>query len=703
MQTKYSTVRNYTAYYLVILLCCVSLNSQAQKEGNIWYFGNEAGLDFNSGQAVTINNSKMYQREGCAVISDSDGNVQFYTNGQQVWNSGGYLMGNGQTLMGDASSTQSAIISKQPGNNNLYYLFTVPNLVGTTGLRYTIIDMSLNGGAGDFSGSLNNTMHATPTEEKVTAVSHANGEDVWIITHLWDTDAFYAFLLTGTGLDVNQPVICNTGIIHQGGGDKIPGYMKASPDGSKLAIITRTNNSFQLFDFDNQTGIISNPITFLSQYPLGYGLEFSPNGKMLYISDYSTTKKVTQFDLTLPPAQMINSGIVVGTVSNTFIGALQVAPDRKIYISKFDATPSDPFIGDSYLGVINFPDERDLACGFVEDAIDLGTKKCLWGLPTFVQSIFFQLQNFTATTNCAYDTTHFTISNQTDLLGVKWDFGDPSSGIFNQSDVFEPSHVYNTGGNYNVMLISYFVANTDTIYRMVTVHPVPQLELGVDRDFCSNDPLILHAGDNSNTYEWQDGSTDSIFVVNNSGFYRVIVTNEFGCQTTDSVTLSMIESPVVELGNDTLLYVGETLTLQVNPGYTGYLWNTGDTLSNLTISAPGEYWVKVDNNGCRNSDSIVVYFESNCHMYCPTAFTPNGNGMNDAFTPVSNEVLSAYHLYISNRWGTIVFESTDTNITWDGTYQGSLVEIGVYVWTIEYKCLYSDVSEAKRGTVVVLR
>jgi gliding motility-associated-like protein len=692
-----------SCYLWLLAILLFSLNGVAQREGNFWHFGDFAALDFNSGEPVFLDNSAMYQREGCASISDSNGQLMFYTNGIKVWNRLNQAMGIGQLLSGGQSATQSAIIAKKPGNNRLYYIFTVPDLdiSGTRGLRYTVVDMDANNGFGDFTQTMNATLNAAPTEEKITAVKHANNQDIWIITHLWNTDTFYAFLLTEQGIDKDHPVISHSGIIHSG--VNMAGYMKASPDGSKLAIITKTNNSLQLFHFNNLSGEIDQPITFLSNYPGGYGIEFSPSGRLLYITDYLSVCKVVQFDLTLPENEMINSGIVVGTVPNTYIGALQLAPDRKIYISKFDSTSSNHFVGDKYLGAISFPEERGLACGFVQDALDLGTKRCLWGLPTFVQSYFFQLQDFSATTSCAYDTTYFTITNHNDLNGVLWDFGDPASGTENQSDSLQPSHVYTTGGDYNVRLISYFAANTDTIYKKITIHPVPQIDLGVDRSFCSNDSLVLYAGDRNNTYLWQDGSTDSIFNVNYTGVYKVTVTNAFGCHATDSVSLIRIESPVVNLGNDTLLYTGETLELQINPNYTSYLWNTGDTLSHLTISAPGEYWADVDNQGCRSSDTIVVFFESNCHLYCPTAFTPNGDGMNDSFAPLSNEALSDYHLNIRNRWGTVVFESADISITWDGTFQGSLVEAGVYAWIIEYKCMYSHVPEAKTGTVMVLK
>ena len=689
-------------FSILLILCFIASNSIAQKEGNIWYFGDHAGLDFNSGVPVPINNSAMYQREGCAVISDSDGQLLFYTNGQLVWNRIGKPMNEGLLLQGGQSSTQSAIIAKKPGNNTLYYVFTVPDGIGDIGLRYTIIDMSLNNGYGDFLFAGTTTLNAGPTEEKVTAVAHENGTDIWIITHLWDSDAFYAFLLTENGIDKNQVVISNTGLFHQGAALSA-GYMKASPDGSKLAIITRINNSFQLFDFNSQSGIISNPVTFPSQYPLGYGIEFSPKGDMLYISDYSATKSITQFDLTLPVNEIVNSGIIIGAVSNTFIGALQIAPDGKIYVSKFDHSSSNPYYGDKFLGAITFPEKRGLDCLFVEDDLYLGDGACFYGLPTFVQSYFFKLQNFTADNICSGDTTYFSISNDEELIGVLWDFGDPASGTLNQDTSINSIHVYNTSGEYEVQLISYFNTNVNTITKTIIINPSPEVNLGIDRNICSIYENILFAGNGNNSYIWQDGSSDSTFSPISSGDYNVTATNSFGCTSSDSVTLTMIESPEINLGNDTILNVGETITLQVSSGYSEYYWNTGSSNNYLFIDTPGEYWIEVENSGCFASDSIKIIFESHCRIYCPTAFTPNGDGSNDTFTPMSNEDLSKFHLMIFSKWGTNIFESFDLTNTWDGMYNGNMVEIGAYVWVIEYQGLYSIENKAYKGTVVVLR
>ena len=103
-------------------------------------------------------------------------------------------MPNGTGLMGNSSSTQSAIIVPNPGNSNQFYIFTVPSVGGqANGLRFSIVDMSLNGGLGDVIAASKNTLVVTNVSERVTAVKQANGNSYWIVTKLFNSLNFNAF------------------------------------------------------------------------------------------------------------------------------------------------------------------------------------------------------------------------------------------------------------------------------------------------------------------------------------------------------------------------------------------------------------------------------------------------------------------------------------------------------------------------------
>src|SRR6185295_10694785 len=212
---------------LLLLLSCKCF---AQNEANIWYFGNQAGVDFNSGTPVALTNcSPSFNAfEGVGTLSDANGNLLFYTDGNHVFNANHVTMPNGTGLLSNTSSTQTGLSIKQPGGGSIYYVFHIDFNYSNIKLYYSTVDMSLDGGLGDVAQS--NILLRDNTTEKVTGVRHANGTDVWIISHDMGSNAFVAFLLTSSGLSAT-PVISNTGPAFS---NEI-GYLKASPQGNMLA------------------------------------------------------------------------------------------------------------------------------------------------------------------------------------------------------------------------------------------------------------------------------------------------------------------------------------------------------------------------------------------------------------------------------------------------------------------------------------
>src|SRR6186713_1424963 len=157
---------------LLYLTFLISITAAAQKENNMWYFGKNAGLDFNSGAPVPLTNSAMNTWEGSASVADPvTGNLLFYTNGEFVWNSNHNLMPNGNGLWGQYSSCQSSLIVPVPGNSTNYYVFTTDAATGgfpNAGMMaYSIVDMSLAGGLGDVT--VKNVALFDTTTEKLTA------------------------------------------------------------------------------------------------------------------------------------------------------------------------------------------------------------------------------------------------------------------------------------------------------------------------------------------------------------------------------------------------------------------------------------------------------------------------------------------------------------------------------------------------------
>lgn len=370
---------------LIIGSIALSFASLAQKEKNTWYFGDHAGLDFNSGIPVAITNGSMFTYDNCTSVSDNiTGNILFYSNGVDVWNSNHSVMPNGSGLLGNTTGGNSAFAVKQPGSNSLYYLFTNDAYAGSNGLRYSIVDMTLSAGLGDIT-TTKNIQLLYPCTEKVCAVLHNNMQDIWIIVHGWNNDEFYAYLLSNTGLNAT-PVVSQIGSVHSGGTlgtYNSMGQIAASPDGFKIGLAIFDMNQFELFDFNRTTGVLSNAV-ILPNYSKSWGIEFSGSGSKIYTSQWggSSASTIRQFDISsFNQSSILASESIIGTATspdpNYKAGYMQRGPDDKIYVAKFAST---------YLAVINLPNNTGIACNFVDNGIDLNGKKSQAGLPSFIQT-----------------------------------------------------------------------------------------------------------------------------------------------------------------------------------------------------------------------------------------------------------------------------------------------------------------------------
>ncbi|MGB0895805.1 MAG: hypothetical protein ACPGRW_00625, partial [Flavobacteriaceae bacterium] len=405
-------------YLFALLLLIFSYDSFAQGEANNWFFGDNASVSFNSGSPVALPGGQIQTNEGSASISDAQGNLLFYTDGISVWNKNHQAMpGANYTLNGNPSSTSSGLIVPSPGNSNLYYIFTVdePSHSGSAasnhGLNYTVIDMSLDNGNGDVA-QLNVplvTYNTSDTEEtrykcseKITAVKSSDCSSFWVITHF--TNNFYSFEVNSTGVS-NTPVVSTTPTLVPLSGYRrnAIGYIKSSPDGSKLAVAHShigtelgNNNSAPggvfLYDFDTTSGVVSNEEEVYNRANGDgpYGVEFSRSGERLYttVNDAANNSKLIQLDLTV--ADIPASKVIIDEFSQYAHGALQLGPDGKIYRALLNFNTGYG----GFLGVINDPEVIGLGCNYDEQGVALdiqstgvieGTRL---GLPPFIQSLF---------------------------------------------------------------------------------------------------------------------------------------------------------------------------------------------------------------------------------------------------------------------------------------------------------------------------
>ncbi len=386
--------RNYS-YILVIAILAFGVDSYCQKQGNVWYFGNEAGVDFNSGSPVAITDGQLgllsTPNQGTTAISDSSGYLLFYSDGVKVWNALHDTMPNGTGLFGSEYSTQSALIIPAPENPNRYfYLFTVSAATPsypTEGLSYSKIDMTLDGGNGDVMATEKNIMLATAMPSRLAATRHQNGSDYWILSHKHNTDEFWAFLLTDAG--ITDTVISAIGSVHGSGFPSSSGQVKFSPNGQKVVIGTANIlNILELFDFDNATGALSNALDLdvpNADMANTYGVEFSPDNNKLYASGRSSSgivySMLWQYDLTAGGGDILAINASMYLVFEDFAGlvggvGLQLGPDDKIYTVSLN--------DQHYLSSIENPNALGSACNWVDLSVYLNGKQAYISVPSFV-------------------------------------------------------------------------------------------------------------------------------------------------------------------------------------------------------------------------------------------------------------------------------------------------------------------------------
>ncbi|PWT70740.1 MAG: hypothetical protein C5B59_20265 [Bacteroidetes bacterium] len=289
----------------------------------------------------------------------------------------------------------------------------------------------------------------------------------------------------------------------------------------------------------------------------------------------------------------------------------------------------------------------------------------------------------------------------------------PASGYSNYE--WTPLNYYMTADQANGHAIFYPLSDTSYIVSALqsggclvkdtihfTVLNSPDVNIGKDTSLCPGQPLSLDAGPGFTSYSWNTGANAETLQVSNAGIYAVKVKATNGCSASDSILVKYLGLPVFSLGNDSFLCKGQQMILspQQNPAG-NYVWQDGSTNHSYTVDEPGLYSLTVTNTCGSSSDSINIS-SGVCKLQMPDAFTPNNDGKNDVFRVKYVYAVKEFHLKIFNRWGQLVFQSSDMRQGWDGTFNGQNQPTGGYVWFID-----STDSDGKkislRGTVVLIR
>lgn len=673
--------------YLIVLL--FSNLAFCQSPAGVWYFGNKAGIDFNSGtNPVALFDGQMETFEGCATLCDDFGTLLFYTDGISIWNRDHQIMPNGTGLLGDSSSTQSGIIVPIPGSSTLYYVFTVDKLANPNGLKYNIVDMSLEDGKGDVT--IKNVSVLTPTAEKINVVKHANENDYWLITHKFNNAEFYAYQITAAGL--SAPVISAVGEVINGSSQNSLGYLKSSPDGKILASANSKpgTSNLQLFNFNTATGgltlMSTTPFTSGSTGIGVYGLEFSNDSNLLYVTnvDYETRKSyLYQFNIESQNETAINnSQLLLGEFtsdsnSKGTYGALQLAPNKKIYLARNNF---------GFVGVINNPDVLGTGSNFNQNGFSLGDRTSNYGLPMFVTSLFDITFRFSDV--CFGGPTQFEIPAINNYTSISWDFGDPASGS-NSSSLPNPAHTFSAAGVYEVTVTVQSMVSTKTYTKNVTIVDTPVANPATDLEICGEGnfsiftlsektPEILgsqslslynvtyHAtleDANNNENPLPNSYTST---ANPQTIYARIQSQSGDCFDTTDFKLIVNKKPNLE-EDENVAYCKNSYpqTIALHAGNLSpsvnltYLWSTGATSEAIQVSQSGVYTVTATtNSGCESTRTITVT-ESETAII---DFAVQGNP-GDYSIVVNASGLGDYVYALDNEFGTYQSNSVFSNVS----------------------------------------
>ena len=414
---------------IVILLCAIKgLYAQqpaySLKENSNWKFYQYGGIRFASNNpvadtsamrfqyGVTTPNPGVAQTYNAAAVSDTAGELLFYTDAYKVWNRNHIEMPNGNGLLA-SNALDAALITPVPDHPNRYYIFYMAGEItlmeaspNAFSLYYTVVDMTLNGGMGDVVAGQKNVLVSTNLSGAVKAVP-GNDCNLWLVTHDLYNTQFKVFEVSNTGVNTN-PVLSNAG-------NGLVGFLGPLSFGGNIAVShNRTRLVFaqnggdlvpivELFDFNPGTGAVSNGMVIDTLgFFQSYGLCFSPDNSKLYLSllnpgelspanpnNLHVESSLFQYDISLATAGAIdNSRVLLSDSISSYNNVLRMGPDGKIYLPAsyggdtsttigysypYPATPAN-YTGpafQAYIGRVENPNQAGLACNLNRHALAL--------------------------------------------------------------------------------------------------------------------------------------------------------------------------------------------------------------------------------------------------------------------------------------------------------------------------------------------
>ncbi len=311
---------------------------------------------------------------------------------------------------------------------------------------------------------------------------------------------------------------------------------------------------------------------------------------------------------------------------------------------------------------------------------------------------------------CLNDTTYVNVINQ-GASNYTW---SPLQYLLNPN-TYSPGFYPPVNTTYTLTVSNYCYSKSDSV--QIIVLPLPVLSFTHLDSICYGDSLQIGVS-GALTYVWDSDPTLSVLNIPNpyaspltSQYYYATGTDVNGCKGYDSTFVNVIALPYVNAGNDTLIWRDTPAFLDGSTNADIYYWAPATYLTdyrllqNTAVIPKTQAYVLLAQNdfGCINRDTILITVEPITLVMLPTAFSPNGDGVNDVFRIVRHlNIYSLKEFSVYNRWGEKIFATTNLNEGWDGTYKGKEQEISTYVWQVV--AVSKDNEEiVRKGNVTLVR
>ncbi|WKV10654.1 PKD domain-containing protein [Marivirga harenae] len=600
----------------------LTLFEEQKQLANFWYFGDGAGIDFNNDAGpLAVTDGNIEASEGCTTVSDDNGDLLFYTNGDVIWDANHQIMANGTDLGGDPDASQGVIAVAHGADPSLFYLFLNEDVSsGTNIFSYALVDLKLNEGSGDVV--LKGRKIYSRSTEKVAAQGIENTN---VLTHEIGSNSYRLYPVNDQGINAAEFISQGSDYFSSSSAN---GYLKYAAGGDKVAQAYNSGGAFIDYLRRDSTGNWEEALLDVNFGGTVYGIEFSPSANLLYATISNGQNSLllqipVNDDYTID--QIENPDSVTVADLNFEAGAIQTGPNGQIYIAANNSP--DVF-------TLGSPDQRfdpdngaNLASAL--QPFNLAGRNSRLGLPNFVQNLSTpdQEPSINVLAGCTSDpiilqgvgktsfdqfswtitpegssNSVYTSSNQNDTLDINLDPG-----------VYEASLRITNQCGYDELLVENFelFASPD-VSNVIT-----------PRTFCGNSLTLGEdiVDEPGHTYLWSTGATTQTIDVTATGNYTVTIISANGCTSTAEI---FVGPPYdVDLGGDRTICQDENLRLNAGGNANTYRWfvdNVQQSASgqnfNVNTSLAGTFLIRVEipdplDPSCFAVDEIEVVVNEN--------------------------------------------------------------------------------------------